>query len=175
MSDARADFRRFALDVHAADGVSDAAILLQDRCGTDVDVLLFAAFVSAVRGKDFDADDLEAAHHRVQQWQQEVVAPLRSIRRRLKEGPAPASSPATTELRERIKKLELDAEMIELDELGIVAAELAGSSSVGDAAERAAAAMRVVVEASAGREPAAEEHQAIDTLAVAAATQDGRR
>jgi uncharacterized protein (TIGR02444 family) len=168
MTDAREGFRRFALEVHEADGVSDAAILLQDRCGVDVDVLLFAAFVSALRGKDFDADDLRAAHERVQPWQREVVAPLRAIRRRLKAGPAPAPSVATDELRERIKKLELDAEMIELDELGIVAAELGGPGTIGDAAERAAAAMRVVVESGAGRQPTSDERRAIDTIAAAA-------
>lgn len=168
MGEPRDDFLTFALTVHEADGVPDAAILLQDQCGADVDVLLFAAFVGAVRGRAFSRQDLDAALGRVGPWQSEVVGPLRAVRRRLKEGPPPASGAATNALRERIKQIELDAEMIELAQLAELAAELDDPGAEGNPAERATAAMTVVVEASSGRAPTAAERAAIGAIATAA-------
>jgi hypothetical protein len=54
-----------------------------------------------------------------------------------------------------------------LDELAIVAESFAAPTSRADA-ERTGAAMRVVVQTSAAREPTAEERRAIDTIAAAA-------
>jgi uncharacterized protein (TIGR02444 family) len=133
-------------------------------------VLLLAAFVAAERGRSFGPDDVRAAHDRVEQWQRVVVTPLRAIRRQLKSGPAPAPTPTTTALRDKIKQVELDAEMIELAELAELAAHLDGPAAEGDAAERASAAMTVVVRDTSRREPSAEERAAIDVVARAAAT-----
>jgi uncharacterized protein (TIGR02444 family) len=169
MGEPRTDFTAFALDVHEADGVSDAAILLQDRCAADVDVLLCAAFVGAAHGRAFGSQELAVVLGRVGPWQQAVVAPLRAIRRQLKHGPPPAPTQATIALRERIKEIELDAEMIELAELGELTADLGGPAAELDPTERATAAMTVVIQTSAGREPTSEEHAAIQTIALAAA------
>jgi uncharacterized protein (TIGR02444 family) len=174
MGEPRKDFKAFALDVHEADGVSDAAILLQDRCGADVDVLLFAAFVGAVHGREFGSQELTAALERVGPWQQVVVAPLRAIRRQLKHGPPPAPTQATIALRERIKQLELDAEMIELAELAELAGDVGGPAAEVDPTERATAAMTVVIRTSASREPTSEEHAAIQLIARAAARHAGQ-
>ncbi|WP_319454300.1 MULTISPECIES: TIGR02444 family protein [unclassified Mycobacterium] len=174
MGEPREDFTAFALDVHAADGVSDAAILLQDRCAADVDVLLFAAFIGAVHGRDFGSQELTTALERVGPWQQDVVAPLRAIRRQLKNGPPPAPTQATIALRERIKQLELDAEMIELAVLAELAGDLGGPAAEVDPTERATVAMTVVIQTSAGREPTSEEHAAIQLIARAAAQHAGR-
>jgi uncharacterized protein (TIGR02444 family) len=169
MGEPRDDFLTFALSVHEADGVPAAAILLQDQCAADVDVLLLAAFVGAVHGRAFGSRDLEAALARVGPWQHDVVGPLRVIRRRLKEGPPPAPDPATNALREGIKQIELDAEMIELAQLGELAAAFDGPSAQGTPAERAAAALTVVVRAGSGRAPTAAENAAISVIAAAAA------
>jgi hypothetical protein len=91
------------------------------------------------------------------------------LRRRLVDGPSPAPNPATTALRERIKTVELDAEMIELDELAAFAAGLDTPTAPGTADERATAAMHVVVSESAGREPSEDEYTAITVIAAAAA------
>ncbi|WP_051574689.1 TIGR02444 family protein [Mycobacterium sp. URHB0044] len=163
------DFVRFALDVHGVDGVSPACILLQDRCGLDVNVLLAAAYVGAARGSAFTGHELEGARSRTLQWHHEVVRPLRALRRRLVDGPSPAPNPATTTLRERVKAVELDAEMIELDELARFVAGVDASAAPGTADERATAAMHVVVRESAGREPGEDEHTAIAVIAAAAA------
>jgi len=173
MGEPREDFTAFALDVHGADGVSDAAILLQDQCAADVDVLLFAAFVGAVHGRAFGSQELAAVLARVGPWQQVVVAPLRAVRRQLKHGPPLAPTQATIVLRERIKQIELDAEMIELAELAELAADLGGPAADVGPSEHATAAMTVVIQTSAGREPTSEEHAAIRLIARAAAQHPG--
>lgn len=168
-------FQRFALDVYRADGVSLAAVLLQDRCGVDVNVLLLAAFVGSARGASFGRAEAECARARTQQWQHEVVRPLRALRKRLKDGPAPVPTPATAALRDQVKAAELDAEMIELNELSEFASCLDASPAPGDAAERATAAMLAVVRLSAAREPSADERKAITIIASAVAQFDERQ
>jgi hypothetical protein len=98
-----------------------------------------------------------------------VVHPLRALRRRLVDGPSPAPNPATTALRERVKAIELDAEMIELDELAGYVAGLDTPAAPGTAAQRASAAIEVVVHDCAAREPSDDEHTAIAVIATAAA------
>jgi uncharacterized protein (TIGR02444 family) len=159
----------FAMNVYRCDGVPEATILLQDRGGVDVNVLLLAAFMGAERARSFGPGDVRAAHDRVAQWQRAVVIPLRTIRRQLKNGPAPAPNATTTALRDKIKQIELDAEMIELAELAELVALLEGPAAEGDAAERASAAMTVVARTTSCREPSAEERAAIDVVARAAA------
>lgn len=173
MGEPQNGFRTFALEVHGADGVSDAAVLLQDQCAVDVDVLLFAAFVGAVNGQSLGGTDLEEVVGRVGAWQKEVIGPLRAIRRRLKSGPLPAPSEASDVLRDGIKRLELDAEMIEIDELAAITSP-AGPPAAGNAIERATAAILTVVRSAATREPTVEERDAIATIAAAAGRLAGR-
>jgi uncharacterized protein (TIGR02444 family) len=171
MTDSEPGFRRFALTVYACDDVPAATLLVQDRCEVDVNVLLLAAYVGAARGCAFSADDLSAAHGRVGAWRREVVEPLRAVRRRLKAGPPPAPSPTTAALRDRVKELELDAELLELDELTTFATDRDFGDAEGDAEGRAAAAMAVVV----GGDPDIEVREAISTIAAAAAAAAGAR
>ena len=81
---------RFALAVYRKPGVSDACLLLQDRHGCNVPLLLFAAWAGAERGVALTADEVAAAGSAVGPWHGEVVEPLRAVRRRLKHGPPPA-------------------------------------------------------------------------------------
>jgi hypothetical protein len=46
-------------------------------------------------------------------------------------------NPAAAELHDRVKALGLDAELVEVDELGGLAAKLTGSAAPGDAEQRA--------------------------------------
>jgi hypothetical protein len=59
----------------------------------------------------------------VQSWRDEIVRPLRAIRRRLKAGPPPAPNEVTDELRARIKASELESERVELMQLEAFARE----------------------------------------------------
>jgi uncharacterized protein (TIGR02444 family) len=169
MIEPRGEFQRFAVDVYGRDGVATASVLLQDRYGVDVNVLLLAAYVGAVERSAFTGDESAAAVARTGQWQRDVVGPLRAVRTRLKDGPPPAPSAATVALRDRIKAVELDAEMIELDELADVAHHLEAPAAFGGADERATAAMHVVLRHSASHEPTDEERNAIAVIASAAA------
>src|SRR5690606_6539294 len=50
-------------------------------------------------------------------WRDEIIRPLRQLRTRLKSGPPPAPDKKTNGLRNRVKRLELDAERIQQDVL----------------------------------------------------------
>ena len=108
---------RFALTVYQKPGVSDACLLLQDRHGCNVTLLLFAAWAGAERGVALTADEIAAAGNAVGPWHGEVVEPLRAVRRRLKHGPPPAPDSETAKLRARLQAIEIDAERIELEML----------------------------------------------------------
>jgi uncharacterized protein (TIGR02444 family) len=108
---------RFALAVYQKPGVSDACLLLQDRYGCNVTLLLFAAWAGAEQGVVLRADEMAAALGTVGAWHGEVVEPLRAVRRRLKHGPAPAPNAVTGKLRARLQAIEIEAERIELETL----------------------------------------------------------
>lgn len=108
---------RFALAVYQKPGVSDACLLLQDRYGCNVTLLLFAAWAGAEHGVMLTADEMAAALGTVGAWHGEVVEPLRAVRRRLKHGPAPAPDEKTGKLRARLQAIEIEAERIELETL----------------------------------------------------------
>jgi uncharacterized protein (TIGR02444 family) len=108
---------RFALAVYRKPGVSDACLLLQDRYGCNVTLLLFAAWAGAECRVLLTAGEIAAANEAVGAWHGEVVEPLRAVRRRLKHGPPPAPDTATGKLRARLQAIEIEAERIELETL----------------------------------------------------------
>ncbi|MGB8408112.1 MAG: TIGR02444 family protein [Mycobacterium sp.] len=154
----------FALKVHGGDGVAQACVLLQDRFGLNVNLLLFAARVGSAC--PLTADKLAAGAERVGQWQVEVVRPLRGVRRRLKSGPPPAPNEVTSELREQLKALEIRAELIELDELDALVPS--GKSRTDDPAAQIAAALMLVVRAQSDRPLAGDEDAALATITAVA-------
>ena len=115
----------FAVSLYSAPGVADACLGLQDHHCCDVNVLLFAAWMGAVRHYAMTRAEMAEAVAVVQSWHEEIVRPLRDLRRRLKSGPPPAPSESTEGLRTRIKAIELEAERIELAMLEQLAARWA--------------------------------------------------
>lgn len=156
-----------ALALYAREGVSAACLLLQERTGLDVNVLLFAAWMGAARGKALGPKEVDEAQARVADWHNEVVRPLRAVRRRLKTGPAPAPSEKTARLREKLQRLEIAAEIVELEELGALGTQL-GAAPAKSPCDMAAAGMLAVVEAAAGRAVETDERDAVDLIARAA-------
>ncbi|MGB0969334.1 MAG: TIGR02444 family protein [Mycobacterium sp.] len=160
----------FALAVHARDGVAEACVLLQDRFGVDVNVLLFAAQVGStgtLTSAELDRAELDRASRQVADWHAEVIRPLRGVRRRLKSGPPPAPNATTTALREQLKGLELQAETIELDELSHLIPDHGISDD--DPVARITAALLTAVRRTSSRELSSDEDDAVAAIAKAAA------
>lgn len=154
--------------LYARQGVPDACLHLQDRHDLDVNLVLFAAFVGAELRHRLTAANAEAARARVDTWHREVVRPLRAVRKRLKTGPAPAPTETTAHLRRRIQQVEIEAELIELDELGGIIPGWDSERGSGNAAELAAAAIETVIHACSQTATDDADRRAIDTIAAAA-------
>ncbi len=108
-------FWNFSLAVYSASTVQDECLNLQDEFGLDVNLILLCAFLGAIHGVALTADDIAVARGQVQQWQEQVVRPLRAARRNLKtaELTDARDAAATTQLRAQVKAAELESERIE--------------------------------------------------------------
>ena len=149
----------------------EACLHLQNRHDLDVPVVLFAAFLGAVRRQTLTASGVEAARARVDTWHLEVVRPLRAVRQRLKTGPAPAPNDITARLRSQVQHIEIEAELIELDQLDALIPALEAVPATGGAAECASAAIETVIRAYAHTALDDRDRRAIDTIAGAASQQ----
>ncbi|PJR13394.1 TIGR02444 family protein [Sinorhizobium meliloti] len=103
----------FALRLYGAPGVAEACLALQNECDVDVPILLFSAWLSkhSVALTEVELSRIDAM---VAEWREEVVRPLRAVRRRLKNGPYPGPTKETETLRNGVKSVELGSEKIEL-------------------------------------------------------------
>ena len=145
--------------------MSDACLHLQNRHDLDVPVVLFAAFVGAVRHQTLTVSGVEAARAHIDAWHREVVRPLRAVRQRLKTGPAPAPNDITARLRSQVQKIEFEAALIELDLLGALIPGLAPMPASGSTAECAAAAIETVIKTYTHTAIDDRDRQSIDTIA----------
>lgn len=105
-------FWRFSLAFYPHPGVEQACLALQDGWGADVNLLLFCCWAGIEEGRPLEAARIERAMAAVGEWQTQIAAPLRGVRRAMKlrrEG-VPAS--AAEDLRRRLMALELDAEYL---------------------------------------------------------------
>lgn len=100
----------YALRVYAQPGVAEACLLLQDRAGVDVVVLLHAMYLFAAKGIALDEQALASAEARVGSWRREVTAPLRALRTALKPGFAGLPPTSVEQTRQKILEAERDAE-----------------------------------------------------------------
>jgi uncharacterized protein (TIGR02444 family) len=98
----------FSLAFYALPGVAQALIVLQDRDGLDVNLILFALWLGLSGHVPLDGDALAAADRAVSTIRSEVVEPLRTLRRGLKGNP----DAGIQNLREDAKGLELAAEKL---------------------------------------------------------------
>lgn len=149
----------------------EACLHLQSRHDVDVPVLLFAAFVGAMRRLTLTASGGAAARARVDAWHREVVRPLRAVRQRLKTGPAPAPNDITAQLRSQVQKIEIQAELIELDQLDALIPGLEPKPASGSTAECAAVAIETVIKIYTRTALDDQDRRAIDTITDAAAQQ----
>lgn len=103
---------QFSLTVYAQPEVEQACLLMQDKLDLDVNLLLACLWVGVSgRGRLGEAElaDLE---QQVAFWQQEIVQPMRQVRRRLKEL-ARFGGERFQAMRQSVSASELEAEQVE--------------------------------------------------------------
>lgn len=111
-------FWDYSLRVYARPAVKESCLLLQDRHGADVNLLLFALWLGAARGVPLTPELLAAAEAAASDWRRQVIAPLRALRRAVKAVPDAAGVHA------RLLDAELAAEQVAQDRLVAVAGEV---------------------------------------------------
>jgi uncharacterized protein (TIGR02444 family) len=99
---------RFSLAFYALPGISEALIVLQDRDGLDVNLMLFALWLGVSGRGRLGSDQLAAADRAVRMLRAEVVEPLRALRRKLRGNP----DADVRRLRDGVKDLELAGEKL---------------------------------------------------------------
>lgn len=106
----------FSLYLYAQPGVERACLALQDDCGVDVNVLLFLLWM-AQRRTAVSRRELRMLLAASEPWRVQVITPLRTLRRRLKQPVTPVDAATAHAYRERVKALELDAERLQQEAL----------------------------------------------------------
>ena len=114
---------RFSLALYARPDVAGALIAIQDRAGSDVNVILFGLWLGVTKGRLLGTAELAAAEAAAAPINELGVAPLRRLRQKLK----PAADPAIQAMRQRIAGLEIAAERWVLHRL---AASLPGAAHI---------------------------------------------
>jgi uncharacterized protein (TIGR02444 family) len=129
-------FWRFSLATYRRPGVAETCLALQDGFGVDVNVLLFAMWLGTQRRR-LDDVEMQFVRDAAADWAAEVVAPLRAVRRRLKEDAPLVASGVAQAFRGEVKRLELEAERLEQEALYRLADRLspAGGSPPTDAVQ----------------------------------------
>ena len=101
----------YALATYAMPRVAGACLRLQDEQGVDVLILLYALWCED-RGEALPDGAVEEIDSALAPWREEVIEPLRQLRRSWR------GRQDVAELRESVKQLELEAERHQIDVLG---------------------------------------------------------
>lgn len=78
---------------------------------------VFTLYAQEARGIVLDPAALQEAAALVRDWREQVVKPLRAVRRAMKEKPAPGAGGESEVARQLVKSAELRAEQAELESL----------------------------------------------------------
>lgn len=108
-------FWDFSLEVFQRKNVASACHSLQDRLGLDVNLLLFCCWTGS-QGHQLSEEELRGALAATRDWQAQVVAPLRQLRRLLRTE-LELSPDRRKAFRTKLNDLELDGERVEQDKL----------------------------------------------------------
>lgn len=135
-------FWDFSLALYSSAAVQKACIELQDGSGVDVNVLLYMLWHGSQR-RQLTTGDAHAVLDALESWRVDVVVPLRTARRNLKQPPAAVDAAGAETLRAIVKKAELEAERLQqsaLHALELPSDRTARAASVRAACEANAAA-----------------------------------
>jgi uncharacterized protein (TIGR02444 family) len=114
----------FVLNYYRQQGVSEAAIALQDAAGIDVNMILFLMWLSG-QGKTLAEADMRTLGETSHGWQRSVVVPIRNIRRLLKENAPFVAQDAALAYRKKVQALEIEGEQLQLNGMADAAKSLA--------------------------------------------------
>lgn len=103
-------FWDFSLAVYGRPGVADCCLALQDRHGLDVNLLLYCLWTAASGRGPLDEAAVAAARTAAEAWREQVIVPLRAVRRHLKPAAEGPDAAIVQPCRESVKAAELAAE-----------------------------------------------------------------
>lgn len=129
-------FWGFSLRTYAKPAVAEACLFLQDKRGLDVNLVLYCCWIGG-RAPVLDTADFADAFEFSVRWKRHVVEPLRDVRRWMKTDGCeqePVESKSCMSLRDRVKKLELEAEKLQQNALEALSSEVIGAGGEGPAA-----------------------------------------
>ena len=135
-------FWRFSLGFYREPAVADACIRLQDEAGVDVNLLFYLLWHAALERRLTRAE-VAGIEQRIAPWRDQVVAPLRAIRRAIKTPPPVIEAGTAEAYRTKIKGIELEAERLQQEALY----DLAQASRFGEPASSPDEAARANIEA----------------------------
>lgn len=118
----------FVVELYAKPGVSQACLELQEQLALDVSFLLTVLFYAKLRSIDPSAEEIASLDRSISAWRDEVIIPLRRLRRRVKASGLPGS--LTEEFYRRIKADELLAEQIEIGTLALQLEQMQAKQSI---------------------------------------------
>jgi uncharacterized protein (TIGR02444 family) len=122
-------FWRFSLGFYRQPAVADACIRLQDEAGVDVNLLFYLLWHASLERRLTHAE-VDAIEQRIAPWREQVVVPLRAIRRAIKQPPPVVDAGTAEAYRTKVKGLELEGERLQQEALY----DLAQTSRFGEAA-----------------------------------------
>ena len=109
---------RYILEVYARPGVAEDLLRRQQEDGLDIILHLFSLYAKDCLGRSIGGQERLEAVRLIKPWREQIIVPLRHLRRTLKEMPAPeGSGDAKESLRQAVKQAELDSEQIEFQAL----------------------------------------------------------
>ena len=106
MRKANGELWAFALRTYGEAGVPDACLALQDRCGVDVCLMLWAAWL----GEGADRATIAVGDGAVGAWRARAIRPMRALRRHLRDPVAHIGDDVRETWRNAVKRLEIEAE-----------------------------------------------------------------
>ena len=110
-------FWDFSVSLWQDPQVSRACVAIQDRyhprADVDVNILLFCAWAAAAGHGELGDAEVRAAIATSAAWRQEVLLPLRTVRRRLRREVEPVPVAISAAVREQAGAAELEAEQIQ--------------------------------------------------------------
>jgi len=106
-------FWDFSVRHYRQPGVADACLFVQDRYGLNVNLVLFCIWAADTGRGALTAADMTAALRRVEDWEAQVIEPLREIRRISRHEALGVPEFLLQAFQPHIRQVELEAEQIE--------------------------------------------------------------